>query len=310
MRSVINNVPLVEELVIDIETIKDKDIQRIASKCPQLKRLSFNRLMNVFDNFFDLLRHFPNLRELSILGSIHTRQQSTSLKHCRLEKLSLRSFNYTVYTLFSAIPTLTHLEMESSTAGYFEHYQTLPSLTLFPVLTDLRFAIYHVDAPTNALASFFKAHPLIRTLSLNLKKIDPVIMASLATDLVHLKRLDLISSEHLPPFTKSLPSVEKLTLRRCNMNTDFMVGMAMHFPNLHYIHIDDSTRRQSSGGISQSKRQAIEALTQLKYLDLTFHDTVPDKLKVYLPRRRFWPDLLMDDLRHIRETALGLVWIE
>jgi hypothetical protein len=345
LHAVINNVPLVEELVIDIKQLTDKDMEQIALNCPQLKCLSFTNYFEVSDHFFDPLPHCANLRELSILALINPNQPLASLQHCPLEKLRLRSFgfdgDFTKKTFFGGIPTLTHLDMDYKTGGFLRYCQSLPSPTLFPVLTDLRivknqFAVY------NDLVSFFKAHPLIRTLSLEGMNIDPTIMTSLATDLIHLQRLTLIKNGELPPFTQAFHQVQKLTLWGCHMNVDSTVRMAAHFPKIHYLHIGKDTRNwrripsdpvigeefdnwqqvlsdftdseddiwedNTESILSQSDGPTVESLTNLTYLNFTTYDSVPDILNVHLPRQR-QGRLLREDLDHIRETALGLVWI-
>ncbi|SAL97677.1 hypothetical protein [Absidia glauca] len=61
--------------------------------------------------------------------------------------------------------------------------------------------------------------------------------------------------------------------------------------------------------ISHLDGPTIESITKLKYLDFTSYDSVPGDLKVHLPRR-MGGQLAKEDLDHIRDTALGLVWIE
>ncbi|SAM01862.1 hypothetical protein [Absidia glauca] len=346
LHAVINNAPLVEELAIDIKELNDTDMEQIALNCPQLKCLSFTNYFEVSDRFFDPLPHCANLRELNILAIVHPDQPLASLQHCPLEKLRLRSFgfdgDFTKKTFFGGIPTLTHLDMDYKTGGFLRYCQTLPSRTLFPVLTDLRIVKNHFGV-YNDLVPFFKAHPLIRTLSLEGMNIDPAVMTSLATDLVHLQRLTLIKNGELPPFTQAFHRVEKLTLRGCHMNVDSTVRMATHFPNIHYLHIgkeiknwrripsdpvigeefdnwqqvlsdfsdseSDLWEDNTESSISQSDGPTIESLTKLTYLDFASYDSVPNNLKANLPRR-MRGRLLREDLDHIRETALGLVWID
>ncbi|SAL97688.1 hypothetical protein [Absidia glauca] len=321
LRAVINNVPLLEELFIGmlwelffrIDKLNDKDMEQIALKCPQLKCLSLNLIFDASDRFFDPFRHCTNLRELSILRIVDGRNlQLTPLQHCPLKKLTLGSCytdgEYTKDTFFGGIPTLTHLDMKYKTGGFFRYCQTLPSRTLFPVLTDLRFATKeNID---NNLVPFFKAHPLIRTLSIANMKIRPALMTSLATDLVHLQHLSLINGHRLPSFTKTFHRVEKLTLRCRHLNIE---NMAMYFPNLHYIHVVKvpGTGRRYLGVSSLQNYLGVhfETHTKLTYLDFICYHSVPSNLKVHLPRR-IGGHLLNEDLDHIRETALGLVWID
>ncbi|SAL97678.1 hypothetical protein [Absidia glauca] len=233
LRAVINNVPLVEELVIGIENLKDKDMERIALNCPQLKFLSLTTYFRGSDRFFDPLRHCTNLRELSILGMPRADVQLTPLQHCPLEKLGLGSYSfYSDFandTFFGGIPTLTHLDMDYQTGAFFRYCQTLPSRTLFPVLTDLRIVMYQATND-NDLVLFFKSHPLICTLSLEKMPINQVVMTSLATDLVHLKYLTFIDNSRLSAITKAFHRVEKLTIFGFRTNAQHM---AMYFPNLH-----------------------------------------------------------------------------
>jgi hypothetical protein len=141
------------------------------------------------------------------------------------------------------------------------------------------------------------------------------MMTSLATDLVHLKRLTLIENWRLPPFAMALPLVEKLTLSNCPMNVPSTVCMAPLFPNLHYIHVGKQYNRwlrKSSnimGDDSQSDKLTIKSLTQLKYIDFASRDSVPGDLKVHLPRRMDGK-LVQEDLEQIRKTAVGLAWID
>ncbi|SAL97668.1 hypothetical protein [Absidia glauca] len=318
MRQVINNVPMVEELVIQVRTMNCKDIERIARKCPKLKRLSLWYLNDTSGRSLDSLRHCNNLRELSIKTGFRTTRLLSSLKHDRLEKLRLITNGCTtdVVTTFSNIPTLTHLDLDSLAAAYFRHYRTLPSPAFFPFLTDLRIMMLdHTGTSNDAVVSFFKAHPLIDTLTIESLKIDSAIMTSLATDLVHLKRLTLMRSGRLPPFTMALPLVENLTIRYCSMKVPSTVCMATLFPNLHYIHVSKhynyGMRKDSNimGDDPQSDKLTIESITQLTYLDFASYDSVPGDLKVHLPRR---PDgkLVYEDLKHIRKTAVGLAWID
>jgi hypothetical protein len=322
LRQIINNVPLVEELNIHVITLKTKDLERIAIKCPQLKRLTLRYLMDAPDHFFEPLRHCTNLRELSVIDSVRSNYQLASLNDSRLEKLTLRPYVHTgnsfIWLLLGevptlndlAIPTLTHLDMDSLTESYFQYYQALSSPTLFPVLADLRIAMpYYTATADVTVVSFFRAHPLINTLTIECMEIDPVIMTSLAIDLVHLKRLALIGNRHLPPFPMALPLVESLTLRDCRINVDFTVQMAIHFPSLHYFHVPTILRPQSFGGVLPSDGLTIESLTHLTYLDFASHDSVPDGLNVYLPRR-MGGELTDEDLSHIWETAVGLCWID
>ncbi|SAL97657.1 hypothetical protein [Absidia glauca] len=322
LRQMINNVPLVDELIIHVITLKDKDMERIAIKCPQLKRLTLRYLMDAPDHFFEPLRHCTNLRELNIIDSIRLNYQLASLNHGQLEKLTLRPYVHTgdsfTWSIFGevptlndlAIPTLTHLDMDSMTETYFQHYHSLSSPTLFPVLTDLRIAMpFYTATADDTVVSFFKAHPLIDTLTIQCMEIDPVIMISLAIDLVHLKRLTLIDNQHLPTFTMALPLVEKLSLRGCRMNVDSMVQMVMHFPSLHYIHVTNIIGLQSFGDGLPLDGLTIESRTHLTYLDLTSRDSVPDQLKEHLPRRMDGK-LVQEDLEQIRKTAVGLLWID
>ncbi|SAL97682.1 hypothetical protein [Absidia glauca] len=302
-RAVINHVPLVEELVIEIQDLPEKDIEWIALNCPHLKCLTLGYFPDLVDCYIDSLRHCINLRELSISMVRGADPQLTPLQHCLLEKLTLESFencgDYTKDTFFGGIPTLTHLDMEHKTGGFFRYCQTLPSWTLFPVLTNLRFAT--TENIDNNLVLFFKAHPLIRTLSITNMKIRTDIMTSLATDLVHLQRLTLINNNGLPAFTNTFHRVEKFTLEGCQMNDEHM---AMYFPKLHYIHVakETSTLRRYLGVHFDSR-------TKLTYLPFTSYDSLPGDLKVHLPRR-MGGQLAEEDLHHIRDTALGLVWIE
>ncbi|SAL97661.1 hypothetical protein [Absidia glauca] len=320
MRQVINNVPLVEELFIHVYTLNGKDVERIVLKCPKLKCLSLGSFIDdTSDSFLTPLRHCTNLRELSIFTKPGTTHILTSLNHDRLEKLRVHtsggSSDLSLDLTFSNIPTLTHLDLDSTAAVYFRHYRTLPSPTFFPVLTYLCISMFNQSATGNEpVVSFFKAHPLIDTLTIESSKIDSAIMTSLATDLVHLKRLTLIDNGCLPPFTMALPLVEKLALWRCSMNVPSTVCMATLFPNLHYIHVDKyySPRLRQSSNImdddSQSDKLTLESITQLTYLDFASYDSVPGDLKVHLPRR---PDgkLVREDLKHIQQTAVGLAWI-
>jgi hypothetical protein len=310
LRVVINNVPLVEELVIGIEKLKDKDMERIALNCPPLKCLSFNSYLDCSDRFFDPLRHCTNLRELSIYHSLGSHLQLTPLQHCPLEKLRLHSYGfdseYTKDTFFGDVPTLTHLDMDYMPQSYYRHYQALPSRPHFPLLTDLRIANCQFH-DNEAVVPFFKAHPLIRTLSLENMQINQAVMTSLATDLTHLKYLSLINHRRLPALTHRFHQVEKLTLRGCRTNAQHM---AMYFPRLRYIHVakDISTWRHDDD-ISQLDGPTIETLTKLTYLDFTSYESVPGDLKVHLPRRT-GGQLVKEDSDHIRETALELVWID
>ncbi|SAL97667.1 hypothetical protein [Absidia glauca] len=320
MRQVINNIPLVEELVIRVTTMNDKDIERIARKCPKLKRLSLGNFEDSSDCSLDSLRHCTNLRELSIITGDRTNHRLTSIKHDRLEKLKLItngwSYGFSLELPFSNIPTLTHLDLDSLAAAYFRHYRTLPSPTFFPGLTNLRISMFY-DAVTGnePVVSFFKAHPLIDTLTINNLKIDSTIMTSLATDLVHLKCLTLIDNGCLPSFTMALPLVENLNLLHCSINVPSTVCMATLFPNLHYIHVSKHyshlSRKSSNimGDDPQSDKLTIESITQLTYLDFASYDSVPDDLKVHLPRRTDGK-LVNQDLQHIRKTAVGLAWID
>jgi hypothetical protein len=142
--SVINHVPLVKELVIGIKKLKDKDIERIALNCPQLKCL-FCFCYTDSNCFFDPLRLCANLREFSIVGIFNLKRLLASLQHCQLEKLKLCALHmdvdFTKNTLFGAIPSLTHLELYCPAKDFIQYCQTLPSRTPFPVLTDLRIAI-------------------------------------------------------------------------------------------------------------------------------------------------------------------------
>ncbi|SAL99072.1 hypothetical protein [Absidia glauca] len=334
---VINNVPLVEELVIGIETFEDHDMEQIALNCPLLNCLSCTSNLDGYDRLFDRLRHCTNLRELSIRhcinlcerGHLHCtslckrrirhranlhkpirhRRTSHLQQHCPQEKVRLDSHGfkskYTKDLFFGVIPTLTHLDMDYKTGGFLRYCQLLPPLSLFPVLTDLRIA--NCQFPDNdAVVSFFQAHPLIRTLSLEKMQIDLAVMTSLATDLIHLQRLSLINNGPIPPFTKTFHRLEKLTLRGGSMST---LHMAMYFPNLRYIHI--SIRNSTSLhtlSISSYFKVLINTPTNLTYLPLINHDSVPGDLKVHLPRR-MGGQLDQEDLDHIRDTALGLVWI-
>ncbi|SAL97676.1 hypothetical protein [Absidia glauca] len=309
LRVVINNVPLVEELVIGIEKLKDKDMERIAIKCPQLKCLCFISPLDGSDRFFDPLRHCTNLRELSIYHSLGSHLQLAPLQHCPLKKLRLYSYGfdneYAKDTFFVDIPTLTHLDMDYMPQTYYRHFQALPSRPHFPVLTDLRIrnCRFHDNS---TMVSFFKSHPLISTLSLKDMQINQAVMTSLATDLIHLKYLCLIDNRRLPALTNPFHRVEKLNIRGCHINAQHM---AMYFSNLRYIHVAKgiSTRRFNDD-ISQLDGSTVETITKLTYLDFTSYDSVPDDLKVYLPRRT-GGQLVKEDLDHIRETALGLVWI-
>ncbi|SAL97660.1 hypothetical protein [Absidia glauca] len=319
LRQLINNAPLLEELVIH-STLKDKDLERIVLKCPQLKRLSLYYLMAGSDRFFESLRHCTNLREFNIMDSCRSTYELTSLKHCRLEKLKIQPFLYShalfLEATFDDMPTLTHLDLDCIATPYFRHYRTLRSPTLFPALTDLRIAMLSPESPADdTLVSFFKAHPLIRNLSIEGMKINPAIMDSLAIDLVHLKRLSLINNGHLPPLTIDLLLVEKLTVRACHTNASFIVHLAHHFPNLHYIHVGkyDYSRWQPSinyiGNIVDLVGSLIEVISLMTYLDFASHDSVPGDLKVHLPRR-MGGKLVQEDLEHIRQSAVGLAWID
>jgi hypothetical protein len=99
------------------------------------------------------------------------------------------------------------------------------------------------------------------------------------------------------------------------MNVDSTVRMAMHLPNIHYIHVGKyvySSRhfnRNFVDDILQVNGPTVESRTHLTHLDFASHDSVPSDLKVYLPRRMDGK-LIQEDLEHIRKTALGLVWIE
>jgi hypothetical protein len=85
--------------------------------------------------------------------------------------------------------------------------------------------------------------------------------------------------------------------------------MAIYFPNLHYIYVDKSLKYwRYDDDISHMDGPTIETITKLTYLDFTSYDSVPEDLKVHLPRRT-GGQLVKEDLDHIRETALGLVWI-
>ncbi|SAL97679.1 hypothetical protein [Absidia glauca] len=313
LHSVINNVPLVEELVIGIERLKDKDMERIALNCPQLKCLSCTSYFIDSDCFFDPLRHCANLREFSMAGIFNLKRLLASLQHCQLEKLKLRSLRVKVDstkdTFFGGIPTLTHLDIKCKTGDFFRYCWTQPSRTLFPVLTDLHIATgekYGIF-DNKYVVLFVKAHPFIRALSLKYMKIDPAFLASLATDLVHLQRLSLIENGDLPPFTKAFHRVEKLTLRVSSIITQ---SLDMYFPNLHYIYVDKTFKFwRYDDDISHTDGPVIETLTKLIYLDLASYDSLPGDLKVHLPPR-MGGQLVMEDLDHIRETALGLVWIE
>ncbi|SAL97680.1 hypothetical protein [Absidia glauca] len=319
LHTVINNVPLVKELVIDIKQLQDKDIEQIALNCRQLKCLSFNFYYKPRDRYFEPLKHFTNLCELDVLVIDNPEPLLPSLQHCLLEKLKLRVLGfggvYNNATFFGGIPTLTHLELECPVRDFFQYCQTLPSRTLFPVLTDLRIArrgtsgTYEID-DNDAMVPFFKSHPLIRTLSLGNVKISQAVMTSLATDLIHLQRLSLIKNQLLPPFTKSFHRVEKLTLRGSGMMAQ---DMAMYFPNLQYIYVDKTlSALQHADDISRMDGPTIESLTKLTYLpsaSFTSYDSVPQDLKGHLPRR-MGGRLTKKDLDHIRNTALGLVWID
>jgi hypothetical protein len=272
------------------------------------------------DLFFESLRHYTNLRELNIMDSCRATYQLTSLKHCRLEKLKMQSFLYSLQffleATFDDMPTLTHLDLDCIATPFLRHYQTLQSPTLFPALTDLRTAMLSPRTPADdALVSFFKAHPLIRNLSIEGMEINPAIMDSLATDLVHLKRLSLIHNGHLPPLTIDLLLVEKLTVRACNTNASFIFHLAHHFPNLHYIHVgkyDYSMWRPSInyiGNIVEAAGSFIEDVSLLTYLDFASHNSVPGDLKVHLPRQ-MGGKLVPEDLEHIRKSAVGLAWID
>ncbi|SAL97662.1 hypothetical protein [Absidia glauca] len=321
MRQVINNIPLVEDLVIQLPNLNDKDIECIALKCPKLKRLSLKFFNNdTPDHSLDSLRHCTTLRELSIKTSFRTTRLLTSLNHDRLEKLRLNTLglpkHISLGLTFSNISTLTHLDLNTLAAAYFRHYRTLPSPTFFPGLANLRISMLYGAATDNeAVVSFFKAHPLIDTLTIRSMKIDSAIMTSLATDLVHLKRLTLIHNGRPPPFHMALPLVENLTIRRCSINVPSTVCMATQFPNLHYIHVSKqyhSLLRKSSNIMSdnsQSDRLTLKSLTQLTYLDFASYDSVPGDLKVHLPRRTDGK-LVYQDLEHIRKTAVGLAWID
>jgi hypothetical protein len=319
LRQLINNAPLLEELII-YSTLKDKDLERIVLKCPQLKRLSLYYLSAGSDRFFESLRHCTSLRELNIMDSQRSTHQLTSLTHSRLEKLKMQPFLYSHHLFleasFGVTPTLTHLDLDGMAKPYFRHYRALRSPTLFPALTDLRIAMPSPEDPADdALVSFFKAHPLIRNLSIVGMKINPAIMDSLATDLVHLKRLRLIHNGHLPPLTISLPLLEKLTVRACQTSAAFIVYLAHHFPNLHYIHVGKhdysmwQLPRNYVGSIVDLEGPIIETASLLTYLDFASHDSVPGDLKVHLPRRMDGK-LVQEDLEHIRKTAVGLAWID
>jgi hypothetical protein len=300
----------VEELVVGIEKLKDKDVEQIALNCPQLKCLSLTSCFRGSERFIEPLRHCTNLREFSIRATLDADLDLTPLQHCPLEKLRIGSYgfysDFTKDIFFGGIPTLTHLDMDYMTRGFLRYCQTLPSQTLFPVLTDLRIVMYKA-ANDNDMVLFFKSHPLIRTLSLENMQISKAVMTSLATDLVHLKYLSLIKNRRLSAITKVFHRVEKLTIRGFHTNAQHM---AMYFPNLHYIHIskDISTWRHDDD-ISQLDGRTIETITKLTYLDFTSYESVPGDLKVHLPRR-MGGQLVKEDLDHIRKTALGLVWID
>ncbi|SAM01861.1 hypothetical protein [Absidia glauca] len=313
LHSVINNVPLVEELVIRISKLRNKDVEQVVLNCPQLKRLSLNFYVDVPSPFYDFLRHCTNLRQFNIITISNPKRLLASLQHCQLEKLRFCALCFdrdlTEDTFFGGISTLTHLDMRCDTGALFRYCQTPPSRTLFPALTYLRigrcgkYGIFDNDA----VVLFVKAHSFIRTLILERTQIDTALMTSLATDLVHLQRLNLVENGNLPPFTKVFHRVERLTLRGCHMNGEHM---AMYFPNLHYIHVaDDISTWRHEDDISRLDRPTIETLTKLTYLDFTSYESVPGDLKVHLPRR-MGGQLIKEDLDHIRETALGLVWIE
>ncbi|SAL97663.1 hypothetical protein [Absidia glauca] len=325
MRHVINNVPLVEQLSIEVKTLTNVDIYQIALKCPKLKRLSlryqkcYSGFFDSSDDFFTLLQLCTNLRELSINTNFRTTCLLSSLKHDRLEKLRLITSGsprrIPLGLTFSNIPTLTNLDLDSLAAPYFRHYRTLPSPTFFPGLTRLRISMLYGAAIDNeAVVSFFKAHPLIDTLTIQSMKIDSAIMTSLTTDLVHLKRLTLIDNGCLPPFTMALPLLERLDLRHCSMNVPSTVYMATLFPNIHYIYVSkryDPVLRKSSnimGDDSQSDKLTIESLTQLKYLNFASYDSVPVDLKVNVPRR-IGGKLAKADWNSIQRTAVGLAII-
>ncbi|SAL97669.1 hypothetical protein [Absidia glauca] len=319
MHPVINNAPLVEELDLGINKLKEFDMERIAKKCPQLKRLVLESLFKASDHVMDPLRHCPNLRDLSIRTCFHSKHQLESLKHLRLEKFTFWTFSYEgppMDVFFGGIPTLTHLNLDGITAAYFRHYGTLRSPTLFPVLTDLDISMsYDSGVADDSVVSFFKAHPLIRSLTIRCLKIDPAIMTSLATDLVHLKHLSFCGNGHLPPLTKALPLVERLTIWRCHMGIEAMIDMATQLPNIPYLHIskhNDHRReyyRYIPGDVIPSDGPIIESLIPQTYLDFASYDSVPADLNVHLPRRTDGT-LTTEDLEHIRETAVGLFWID
>ncbi|SAL97681.1 hypothetical protein [Absidia glauca] len=315
LHSVINNVPLVEELVIGVQRLKYQDMIRIALNCPQLKCLSCTSTSYFTGSewLFHPLRHCANLREFSMVGIFNYKQLLAYLQHCQLEKLKLHcpcaEDDFSKDTFFGGIPTLTHLDIKCKTGDLFRYCWAQPSLTLFPVLTDLRITTgekYGIFDNKYAVL-LVKAHPFIRALSLKYMKIDPAFLASLATDFIHLQRLSLIKNGDLPPFTKAFHRVEKLTLRGSSMITQ---SLDMYFPNLHYIHADKTLKFwRYDDDISHTDGPVIETLTKLIYLDFASYDSVPSNLKVHLPRR-MGGQLVKEDLDHIRETALGLVWIE
>ncbi len=281
-----------EEFILD-DKVSYQDLQKVANRCPNLKKLSLNGIDSVGLALFKDHKHV----ELLHLDNSHIKKEgfNSFSQNKQISSLSLNNSGMDDLSFFEELPNLEHFSLTN-----IDLFPSVRNLAFLQKLKNLRSLVLHCKLSNECLPSL-RVLTNLQKLSLDGSKIENINW-NFFKELKLLRHLSLngsyVNDSDLEKLSVFAPQLVFLSLDECQITHEGLVHLEK-FKQLEHISLNRCSKINNQGLASLGKQKGLQHIALEGCEDITKEGLVHigelENLR-YLSLNKC-PNILGDDLK-------------